>query len=54
MKQFLLIVGAIIVAVMIMRGIMGCTGQPLDPNSAQEQPQYQVVPCSTHPNAIGC
>jgi hypothetical protein len=57
MKQFLIIVAAIVVSLLIIRGCMGFTGQSFDPNEKKIEGQYeeyQIVPCADHPEAIGC
>lgn len=46
------VVLAIIVAIALIRGIMGFTGS--NNSSTQVTPSYQVVPCSEHPEAAGC
>src|SRR4051794_33642419 len=52
-KIILAVVVGVVLAVMIVRGVLGATGSHLDPNQQSSQ-QFQVVPCATHPEAIGC
>lgn len=52
-KLLVIIIVGIVLAVALMRGVMGATGAHPDPNQ-QPTPSYQVVPCDSHPTAIGC
>src|SRR4051812_7221545 len=52
-KLLAIVIVGIILAVAIIRGILGATGENIDPNRGSSD-SYQVVPCSDHPEAIGC
>lgn len=52
MRLFVIIVLSIVVAVALIRGIQGFTGA--DRAASAPAPQYEVVPCSEVPDAIGC
>jgi hypothetical protein len=52
LKLVVLIVVAIFVAFLLIRGALGFTGQTADPNSYK--PNYELVPCEVHPEAYGC
>jgi hypothetical protein len=53
-KLILIIVVGIVLAVMLIRGIAGFANPGGAADSSSAQPAYQLVPCATHPEAIGC